>query len=134
MRARRFAQSACGAQGADVTCACGFLLGTPRVASHRRTAVSFAPVRDQAPSSAKRLSPHRNRDRGDNHWVLASHTTVHAGPHTAVRRVELDVSSRAFNSTHRQRTIRSLPRCPWELPSAWNPEGQAIGFSAAGGS
>ena len=63
--------------------------------------------------------------------VLPSHTTVHAGPHTAVRRVELDVSSRAFDATRRQGAIRSLRRCPLEFHSAWNPEGQTIGFSAA---
>jgi hypothetical protein len=64
--------------------------------------------------------------------VLPSLTTVRAGPHTAVRRVELDVSSRAFDTTRRQRAIRSLRRRPLELHSAWNPEGQTIGFSVAG--
>ena len=31
---------------------------------------------------------HENRDRGEASRLLPSHTTVHAGPHTAVRRVE----------------------------------------------
>jgi hypothetical protein len=44
--------------------------------------------------------------------VLPSHTTVHAGPHTAVRRVELCVNSQAFCIVRRQETIRSLPGCP----------------------
>jgi hypothetical protein len=56
--------------------------------------------------------------------VLPSHTTVHAGPHTAVRRVELVVNSRAFDTARRQITIRSLPRRPSELHSCWRPEGQ----------
>ena len=44
--------------------------------------------------------------------VLPSHTTVHAGPHTAVRRVELCVNSQAFCIVRRQETIRSLPGGP----------------------
>jgi len=56
--------------------------------------------------------------------VLPSHTTVHAGPHTAVRRVELLVNSRAFDTARRQIAIRSLRRRPSELHSSWRPEGQ----------
>ena len=48
----------------------------------------------------------------------------HAGPHTAVRRVELGVKSRAFDAARRQMTIRSLRRRPSELHSSWRPEGQ----------
>jgi len=55
--------------------------------------------------------------------VLPSHTTVHAGPHTAVRRVELVVNSRAFDTARRQTTIRSLHRRPSELHSSCRPEG-----------
>ena len=48
----------------------------------------------------------------------------HAGPHTAVRRVELLVNSRGFDTARRQITIRSLRRRPLELHSSWRPEGQ----------
>ena len=55
-----------------------------------------------------------------------SHTTVHAGPHTAVRRVELSVNSQAFCIVPRQETIRSLPGRPSGLPPYLPPEGQTI--------
>src|ERR1700740_2497538 len=50
----------------------------------------------------------------------------HAGPHPAVRRVELRVYSRAFDATLRQVAIRSLRGRPSELHSSWSPEGQTI--------
>jgi hypothetical protein len=52
--------------------------GTPRVSA------AFEPVQCQ------RIGI------GGQSGVLPSHTTVHAGPHTAVRRVELGVNSQAF--------------------------------------
>ena len=58
--------------------------------------------------------------------VLPSLTTVHAGPHTAVRRVELCVNSQAFCIVRRQETIRALPGRPAGLHPYWPPEGQTI--------
>jgi hypothetical protein len=55
-----------------------------------------------------------------------SHTTVHAGPHTAVRRVELCVNSQAFCIVRRQETIRSLPGRPSGFHPYLPPEGQTI--------
>jgi len=56
--------------------------------------------------------------------VLPSHTTGHAGPHPAVRRIKLGVNSRVYRHVRRQETIRSLHRCPLELHSYLRPEGQ----------
>ena len=58
--------------------------------------------------------------------VLPSHTTVHAGPHTAVRRIELSVNSQAFCIVPRQETIRSLPGRLLGLHPYLPPEGQTI--------
>jgi hypothetical protein len=65
-----------------------------------------------------------NRDRGDSR--LPSLTTVHAGPHTAVRRVELCVNSQAFCIVRRQVAIRSLPGHPLGLHPYLPPEGETI--------
>jgi hypothetical protein len=53
-------------------------------------------------------------------------TTVHAGPHTAVRRVELGVYSQAFCIVRRQEAIRSLPGRTSGLHPNLPPEGQTI--------
>ena len=58
--------------------------------------------------------------------VLPSLTTLRAGPHTAVRRVELGVNSQAFCIVRRQETIRSLPGRPSGLHPYLPPEGQTI--------
>ena len=58
--------------------------------------------------------------------VLPSLTTVRAGPHTAVRRVELRVNSRAFCSVRRQEASRSLRGCPSGLRPYLPPVGQTI--------
>jgi len=55
-----------------------------------------------------------------------SHTTVQAGPHPAVRRVELGVNSQAFCVVRRQETIRSLPGRPSGFHPDLPPEGQTI--------
>ncbi len=41
------------------------------------------------------LGHRRNRDRGDTSRLRPSHTTGHAGPHRAVRRVELRTGGEA---------------------------------------
>jgi hypothetical protein len=77
--------------------------------------------------------PNHFRDEKDWGLECPSHTTVHAGPHTAVRRVELDVNSRAFDAARRQITIRSLPETSLGaslLVMSGRPN--KIGFSAAG--
>jgi hypothetical protein len=58
--------------------------------------------------------------------VLPSLTTVHAGPHTAVRRVELGVNSQALCIVRRQETTRSLPGRASGLHPYLPPVGQTI--------
>src|ERR1700756_5239680 len=53
-------------------------------------------------------------------------TTLHAGPHTAVRRVKLGVYSQAFCVVRRQEAIRSLPGCTSGLHPRLPPEDQTI--------
>ena len=47
-----------------------------------------------------------NWDRGDASRLRPSHTTGHAGPHPAVRRVELSVHSQAWNPERVEVSIR----------------------------
>ena len=58
--------------------------------------------------------------------VLPSLATVHAGPHTAVRRVKLGVYSQAFCVVRRQEAIRSLPGRTSGPPPRLPPEDQRI--------
>jgi hypothetical protein len=53
-------------------------------------------------------------------------TTVLAGPHTAVRRVELCVNSQTFCIMRRQETTRSLRGRPSGLHPYLPPEGQTV--------
>ena len=48
----------------------------------------------------------QNRDRGDASRLRPSHTTGRAGPHPAVRRVELSVHSQAWNPKRVEVSIR----------------------------
>src|SRR6266702_2472769 len=64
--------------------------------------------------------------QGEQSPVLPSLTTVHAGPHTAVRRVELGVHSQAFCIVRRQEAMRSLPGRPSGFHPYLPPEGQTI--------
>src|ERR1017187_8458346 len=53
-----------------------------------------------------------NRDRGGASRLRPSHTTVHAGPHTAVRRVELSPDSQSRNPKRVEVSIRQRnPKC-----------------------
>jgi hypothetical protein len=73
-----------------------------------------------SPSSCRTYSAQSGY--GGRSLVLPSHTTIHAGPHSGVRRVELDVSSRAFYSTRASKRFGPFADATWSS----SPEGQNI--------
>jgi hypothetical protein len=90
-----------------------FLLGDPRkigsVDTLRDCAweTPFSLANMQTPLNGVRvLEADLNRDRGDASRLRPSHTTGRAGPHPAVRRVELSVHSQAWNPERVEVSIR----------------------------